>query len=59
MEETHVRYDSILPLWNMLPPLTFWFLPAAIGLPIITRAVIAARSKHSQTDHVSDDVAAR
>jgi hypothetical protein len=48
-----------LPLWNMLPPLTFWFLPAAIGVPIITRAVIAARNKRSQTDHVSDDVAAR
>lgn len=21
-----------LPLWNLLPPLTFWFLPAAVGL---------------------------
>src|SRR5260370_6746992 len=23
-----------LPLWDRLPPLTFWFLPAAIGAPI-------------------------
>src|SRR5215469_4718143 len=25
-----------LPLWDRLPRLTFWFLPAAIGMPIIT-----------------------
>lgn len=34
-----------LPLWDRLPPLTFWFLPAAIGLPIISRAVLAARRR--------------
>lgn len=34
-----------LPLWDHLPPLTFWFLPAAIGVPIITRAVLAARCR--------------
>lgn len=32
-----------LPLWDRLPAVTFWFLPAAIGAPIIARAVIAAR----------------
>src|SRR5262249_7081637 len=35
-----------LPLSDRLPPLTFSFLPRAIGMPIITRAVLAAR-KHS------------
>lgn len=34
-----------LPLWDQLPPLTFWFLPAAIGAPIIARAVLAARRR--------------
>ena len=33
-----------LPLWDHLPTLAFWFLPAAIGTPIILRAVIRARS---------------
>lgn len=33
-----------LPLWDRLPPLAFWFLPAVIGAPIIIRAVVAARS---------------
>jgi uncharacterized membrane protein HdeD (DUF308 family) len=34
-----------LPLWDRLPSLTFWFLPAAIGAPLITRAVLAARRR--------------
>ena len=34
-----------LPLWDRLPPLTFWFLPGVIGAPIITRAVLAARRR--------------
>jgi hypothetical protein len=38
-----------LPLWDRLPPITFWFLPAAIGAPIITRAIIAARNRRPQT----------
>jgi hypothetical protein len=37
-----------LPLWDRLPPITFWFLPAAIGTPIITRAVLAARVRARQ-----------
>jgi hypothetical protein len=32
-----------LPLWDRLPYLSFWFLPAAIGTPLIIRAVIRAR----------------
>ena len=34
-----------LPLWDRLPSLSFWFLPAAIGAPIITRAVRSARKR--------------
>jgi hypothetical protein len=29
-----------LPLWNLLPRSSFWVLPAAIGLPLITRALL-------------------
>jgi uncharacterized membrane protein len=28
-----------LPLWNLLPPISFWFLPSALGIPIIARSV--------------------
>jgi hypothetical protein len=28
-----------LPIWKLLPPLTFWFLPAAAGLPLLIRAL--------------------
>ena len=29
-----------LPLWNKLPPMAFWLLPAAIGVPLIVRALL-------------------
>jgi hypothetical protein len=29
-----------LPLWNKLPPVAFWTLPAAIGVPIIVWALL-------------------
>jgi len=32
-----------LPLWDRLPPRTFWVLPAAMGVPLTTRAVLRAR----------------
>lgn len=28
-----------LPLWSLLPPVAFWFLPSALGAPFIVRAV--------------------
>jgi hypothetical protein len=37
-----------LPLWDRLPTIAFWLLPAAIGTPIIARAVIRARYAASQ-----------
>jgi hypothetical protein len=37
-----------LPLWDRLPTLTFWLLPSAIGAPIIIRAIIHARARHTQ-----------
>ena len=32
-----------LPLWDRLPPLTFWFIPALVGAPVIWRALARAR----------------
>src|SRR5262249_9052937 len=32
-----------LPLWDRLPTLAFWLLPAAIAAPLITRAILRAR----------------
>jgi hypothetical protein len=37
-----------LPLWDRLPALVFWFLPSAIGTPIIARAMIRARKTGPQ-----------
>jgi hypothetical protein len=39
-----------LPLWDRLPPLTFWFLPGIIGAPIIARAVVEARKRQARPD---------
>jgi hypothetical protein len=33
-----------LPVWDRLPPVSFWFLPSLIGLPIILRALARHRS---------------
>lgn len=35
----YVDNGAHLPVWRALPPLAFWLLPAAIGVPIIVRAV--------------------
>ena len=28
-----------LQVWNLLPPVAFWFLPGAVGLPLLLRAL--------------------
>jgi hypothetical protein len=38
-----------LPVWNLLPPLAFWFLPTLVGLPILARAVRKRRRSRSAT----------
>ncbi|HEV2271275.1 MAG TPA: hypothetical protein VGR92_17615 [Steroidobacteraceae bacterium] len=35
----YVDNGKSLPLWRDLPPITFWLLPAAIGVPLIVRAL--------------------
>jgi len=37
-----------LPLWDRLPPVSFWFLPSVVGAPITARALLAARRRASR-----------
>jgi hypothetical protein len=36
----YVDNGSKLPLWNRLPPIAFWTLPAAVGVPLIVWALL-------------------
>ena len=36
----YVDNGKNLPLWRLLPPIAFWVLPAAIGLPIMVWALL-------------------
>jgi hypothetical protein len=36
----YVDNGKNLPLWRELPQVAFWLLPAAIGIPLIVRALV-------------------
>jgi hypothetical protein len=36
----YVDNGKSLPLWRELPPIAYWLLPAAVGLPLIVHAVV-------------------
>jgi hypothetical protein len=36
----YVDNGKNLPLWNKLPQIVFWVLPAAVGIPFIVRALL-------------------
>jgi hypothetical protein len=36
----YVDNGKSLPLWKELPSLTYWLLPAVVGLPLIVRALL-------------------
>ncbi len=36
----YVDNGKNLPLWNKLPPIAFWLLPGAVGIPFIIRALL-------------------
>jgi hypothetical protein len=36
----YVDNGRFLPLWKDLPPLAYWLVPAAIGIPLIVRALL-------------------
>jgi peptidoglycan/LPS O-acetylase OafA/YrhL len=31
----YVDNEKSLPLWNQLPPIAYWLIPAAIGIPLV------------------------
>jgi hypothetical protein len=45
----YVDNSPRLPVWNLLPPLTFWFLPTAAGLPLLIRARRRHRPARTRT----------
>ena len=36
----YVDNGKSLPLWRELPPIAYWLLPAAVGIPLIVRALL-------------------
>ena len=36
----YVDNGKSLPIWKELPPVAYWLLPAAVGIPIIVRALL-------------------
>ena len=36
----YVDNGKSLPLWRDLPPITYWLVPAAVGIPLIIRALL-------------------
>jgi hypothetical protein len=36
----YVDNGKSLPLWKELPPIAYWLLPAAVGVPLIVRALL-------------------
>jgi len=36
----YVDNGKNLPLWRELPPITLWLIPAAVGIPLIARALL-------------------
>jgi hypothetical protein len=43
----YVDNGENLPLWKELPPLTYWLLPGAVGLPVVAYALVRYR-RHGQ-----------
>jgi hypothetical protein len=39
----YVDNGKHLPVWKSLPHLAYWLLPSAVGLPLVTRALIRYR----------------
>src|ERR1700693_4863860 len=36
----YVDNGKNLPLWRELPPIAYWLIPAAVGIPLIVRALL-------------------
>src|SRR6266542_2702289 len=42
----YVDNGKQLPVWDRLPSIAYWLLPAAVGVPLIWRAIRRARHRH-------------
>ena len=49
----YVDNGKNLPVWRTLPPLAFWLLPSAVGLPIIAYALARHRLVRANADRLS------
>jgi hypothetical protein len=36
----YVDNGKSLPIWRELPPIAYWLIPAALGIPVIVRALL-------------------
>ena len=39
----YVDNGKHLPVWKSLPHLAYWLVPSAVGLPLVTRALVRHR----------------
>lgn len=47
----YVDNGKILPLWKELPPISYWVIPAVVGLPLIARALRRYRAASLSDRH--------
>lgn len=40
----YVETGDQLPLWDQLPPILYWIIPGAVGVPLIVRALLTIPS---------------
>jgi hypothetical protein len=51
----YVDNGKNLPLWRELPPIAYWILPSAVGLPLIANALLHhPMVRQAETDSKSD-----
>ena len=50
----YVDNGAQLPLWDRLPPLAYWLLPAVVGAPITWRALVRNVRADRAGSHASD-----
>jgi hypothetical protein len=47
----YVDNGKSLPLWKELPPISYWLLPGAVGLPLIAHAVLRHPLARNRIEH--------
>jgi uncharacterized membrane protein len=44
------HHGPFLPIWNRLPPITYWLLPSLVGVPLTWRALHRFADVHTARD---------